>query len=569
MEAAKAGEITINAQGVSEGVAIGKAVLLDAKPNAVAPTSIKKEEVDAHQSTFKKAQQKLAAEMEKMAQELTDSGSADIIDAQKQIIKDVEMEKSVFNIIEHELVSADFAIYKAYNNFIEILQENGTELFRQRIVDLEDIRDRYVSEVSNTAGKNNVRIEEGTVIFTREISPTDLVSYYENGAIGLVLEKGGLTSHAAIIAKSLGIPCIVNAGKAINKIGSDQAVILDGDAGTVLIEPTEKTRAYYKKKKQQAAKSTYKAIKFETSDGSGFEIGANIEFEAELPNVKKYGADGIGLLRTEGLLFGEEAKKSKAEQEAFYTTIIENTAGTVTIRLFDIGGDKLVGRAIKEANPFLGYRGIRLLLAEKELLRTQLKAILTVAGHHPGRIRVLVPMVSMMEEVQAIKQEVRAMQESLKQSGLPIDENLPIGLMIEVPSAAIFAEAFAKEVDFFSVGTNDLTQYTLAVDRGNDRIGTLFQHYHPAVLQLIQKAAEGASAAGIPISVCGELASDKVGAACLMGMGINSFSMAPASIPKISEMLAAKSKADFKKMAEAALGATSAKKVEQIYINWE
>ncbi len=569
MEAAKAGEIIIEAHGVSEGVAIGKAVLLHAKSSVVASTSIKKEEVEAHKNKFKEAQKKLAAELEVMARELKDSGSAGIIDTQKQIIEDVEIEKSVLSIIENDLLSVDFAIYETYCKFIELLKENGSELFRQRIVDLEDIRDRFIAQVNNQAGKSNVNIENGTVIVTRQISPTDLVSYYENGAAGLVLEKGGLTSHAAIIAKSLGIPCIVNAGKAIKKIGSGQVIIIDGDAGSVLINPSVETLDSYREKQQQAAEDDYNSIEFETSDGINFEIGANIEFEAELPKVKKHGAHSIGLLRTEGLLFGKEAKKSQAEQEAFYAKIIEEIEGTVTIRLFDIGGDKLAGRAIREANPFLGYRGVRLLLAEKELLRTQLKAILKVAGHHPGKIRVLVPMVSVLEEVRAIKEEIQAMQQTLKKSGLPIDGNLPIGVMIEVPSAAIFAEAFAKEVDFFSVGTNDLTQYTLAVDRGNERIGTLFQHYHPAVLRLIQETAKGAASAGIPVSVCGELAGDNVGAACLMGMGIHSFSMAPASIPKISKLLSSKPKADLKKMAEAALEATSAQEVKQIYADWE
>lgn len=568
MEATNTKEITLKGRSVGSGVAIGKAVLLSSESKTVTPTSIKKSAVKKHKERFVKAKESLIEELQLMADELNDAGSAEIIDTQKQIIQDGEIEKSVFEIIEKKLLSVDFAIYQTYCLFIERLKESGSELFRQRIVDLEDIRDRFISLVCNQQNKKSIK--KGTLIVAREISPTDLVSYYEDGAIGLVMEKGGVTSHAAIIAKSLGIPCIVSAEKATKEVLNDKTVVLDAAEGTLILNPSRKTISDYRKKAAEAAKrKKKKPDSFETSDGVSVKITANIEFEAEVPKVQEHGAQGIGLLRTESLLFGHRLRKSMEEQEAFYSTILKGTSGPVTIRLFDIGGDKTSGRAVKEGNPFLGWRGIRLLLDEKELLQNQLKAILKTAANYPGRIRILVPMVSVINEVAEIKKELEKAKQELQEADEKFEEDIPLGLMVEVPSVALSAYKFAKEVDFLSVGTNDLTQYTLAVDRGNERICNLFQHYHPSVLKLIKMTVKGAEKAGINVSVCGELAGDEIGAACLIGMGIEELSMVPKSISGISELLQSKKKADFEKLAKSALELSSSEELESVFKEWK
>lgn len=569
MEAANTKEILIKGRGVGSGIAIGAAVLINSESKTVTPTSIKEADIKSNRNSFKKAKEQLAGELDQMSKDLNDPESAEIIDTQLQIIKDVEIEKSVFDIIENKKLSVDFAVYQTFCLFIERLKESGSELFRQRIVDLEDIRDRFVALVSNK--KNKRTIKKGAIIVAPEISPTDLVSYYENGAAGLVMEKGGVTSHAAIIAKSLGMPCIVSAENATKNVQNKGEVILDADDALLIFAPSKAALKSYKKKiaAQKKADKSKCDETFETSDGFPFTLMANIEFEAEVPKVAEHAAKGVGLLRTESLLFGSHIRKSREEQERFYQNILEGTSGTVTIRLFDIGGDKTGGRSVKEANPFLGWRGIRLLLDEKKLLRNQLAAILKVAGKFPGRIKILVPMVSVLDEVREIKKELENISKELEAAGEKVEENIPLGLMVEVPSVALSAYQFAKEVDFMSIGTNDLTQYTMAVDRGNERICTLFQHYHPSVLKLIKMTMKGAQKAGIQVSVCGELAGDEIGAACILGLGITELSMLPHSIPKINGVLRAHSKNELEEFANAALKSSSTAEIEKLYEDWK
>lgn len=569
MSISKTQEYTIQGKRAGSGIAIGKAVIINSESKTITPTSIKKKEVDDHKDRFLESKKNLIAELEEMSGGLKDSQTADIIDTQQQIIQDPEIEKSVFDIIENKLLSVDFAVYQTYCTFIERLKESGSELFRQRIIDLEDIRDRFIAEV---CGQKNVKsIKKGSIIVTREISPTDLVAYYEDGASGLVMEKGGTTAHAAIIAKSLGIPCIVNAKRVTKEAVRDEVIILNADEGTMILRPSDETIKSFKAKlkAQEKASKLSCSSDFETSDGVSFKLMANIEFEAELDNAAKSGSQGVGLLRTEGLLFGKRVRNSAEEQQEFYEQIVSRSEGSVTIRLFDIGGDKNGRRPHKEANPFLGWRGIRLLLDEKKLLRSQLQAILTVAGKYPGRVKILVPMVSVVDEVEQIRNEIEKVQGALLSSGVDIDENVPLGLMVEVPSVALSAYQFAREVDFMSIGSNDLTQYTLAVDRGNERIHTLFQHYHPSVLKLIKMTVEGARKAEVEVSVCGELAGDEIGAACLFGFGIKELSMVPSSVPKINELLCSKSSEKFTELANQAIELSSSEEIEKLYGEWK
>jgi len=569
MSTANTQEYTIQGKPAASGIAIGKAVIINSESKTITPTSIKKKEVAEHKERFLESKKNLTAKLEEMSGELKDTTTAEIIDTQQQIIQDPEIEKSVFDIIENKLLSVDFAIYQTYCTFIERLKESGSELFRQRIIDLEDIRDQFIAEVCDQ--KNLKSIKKGSIIITREISPTDLVSYYEDGATGLIMEKGGTTAHAAIIAKSLGMPCIVNAKRATKEAVKNEIIVLNADEGMVILRPSDKTVKGYKAKlkaQKKASKLTC-SNDFETTDGVSFKLMANIEFEAELDNAAKSGSQGVGLLRTEGLLFGKRVRNSPAEQQEFYEQIVAGTEGPVTIRLFDIGGDKNARRPHKEANPFLGWRGIRLLLDEKKLLRNQLQAILTVAGKYPGRMKVLVPMISVINEVRQIRDEIEKIQKDLLSSGMDIDEKVPLGLMVEVPSVALSAYQFAKEVDFMSIGSNDLTQYTLAVDRGNERIHTLFQHYHPSVLKLIKMTVDGARKADVEVSVCGELAGDEIGAACLFGFGIKELSMVPSSVPTINELLCSKSSEEFIELANQAIELSSSEELEQIYGEWK
>lgn len=554
---------------VDSNIAVGKSILLKSESATVTPKTINNKSVTQHKNRFLKAREEILKELEMLSGQITDANTEEIIETQKQIASDPEIEKSVFDIIETKLLNVDFAVYQTYCLFIERLKESGSALFRQRIVDLEDLRDRFVTVVNEKT--RNRPIKKNAIIVTKEISPTDLVSYYENGIQGLIMEKGGATSHAAIIAKSLGIPCMLNVKSATEKIPNHKEIILDGEIEKIFYKPSKKLINEYKKKLTNieiGANAVALEIS-ETKDGFEFSLMANIEFEAELPEVRNHTTNGVGLLRTESLLFGHRIRKSAEEQEAFYGNILDGTNGNVIIRLFDIGGDKDNSFSNKEANPFLGWRGIRLLLDEPKLLRNQLLAILKTAEKNPGRVKILVPMVSVIEEVHQIKAIIKDIQEELFEGGFKVDENIPLGLMVEVPSVAVSAYKFAQEVDFFSIGTNDLTQYTLAVDRGNERIYNLFQHYHPSVLKLIKETVTGAKKAGIPVSLCGELAGDKIGAACALGMGIRELSMVPRAIPKIKAMLNSRNMEDFQQLAALVLKQSSANAVKEAYIEWD
>ncbi len=551
----------------SEGIAIGKVHVLNEKKRKVEPKSILASQVDHHKESFKKARLLLTQELDEMLARL-DRTSTEIIESQKHIALDPEIERRVFEVIEVDLLSADYAVYSTYCLFIEKLKESGSELFQQRIIDLEDLRNRLVDLVCDDS--KSVEVKKGSIVIAKELSPTELVAMHESGIDGLVMEKGGITSHAALIAQSLGIPCIVNAKSAISR-AKEGKVILDGREGLLILKPTQEEFAYYKAKLSKLKRKRKQLLKnatepSATKSGTPFSLSANVEFLSESEQAKLYHANGVGLLRTEGLLFS--GKISESEQERFYEQLLNDIPGALVVRLFDVGGDKVGIRHVEEANPFLGWRGIRMLLDESEMFTTQLKALLKVAGKYPKRVKILVPMISVEEEIIEVKRTIEEVQGNLEKAGFEIDTNIPLGIMIEVPSAALIADKLAKHVDFFSIGTNDLTQYTLAVDRGNERICSLYQQQHPAIWRLIKITMDAARANNIDISVCGELAGSALGASGLIGLGITDLSMVPASIPKVKEELISHTDDEFQSLSEQILDCSSATQVLDIFEKW-
>lgn len=557
----------IHGISANTGIAIGEVVCLNNKRKKVSPKPILESEIEHHLECFQKGRDTLVAELSDMLSYL-DANSAAIIETQKQIVLDVEIENRVQLIIREELLSCDFAVYRTFCDFIERLKESGSELFRQRIVDLENLRDRFIDVIFN--GESSLNIKKGTILVTKELSPTELVSLHEGGLSGLVMEKGGVTSHAALIAQSLEIPCIVNAKNATSKAINGKG-ILDGRDGMLILDPNEKVLDEYKTKLKKIKRTHKRLLKnilepSITKSGTEFLLSANIEFESELDQLRKYNANNIGLLRTEGLIFSNRI--SFEEQAKFYESVLGGVEGTVTFRLFDVGGDKLNARLPEEANPFLGWRGIRMLLDERELLETQLKALLICAGKNIDRVKILVPMISVEEEILKIKSIIESIQNKLISEGIEIDENVALGAMIEVPSAALNAEKLAKHLDFMSIGTNDLTQYTLAVDRGNEKICALYQQQHPAIWSLIKTTAEAAKKTDTELSVCGELAGDILGSCGLIGLGITNLSMSSGSIPKVKEELISHEESEFKLLSENFLNASNTNQIKEIFEDW-
>jgi phosphotransferase system enzyme I (PtsI) len=377
--------------------------------------------------------------------------------------------------------------------------------------------------------------------------------------LGFVTEAGGSTSHAAIIARGLGIPAVVGVETATARIEPGDLVVVDGIRGVVYINPDAEALARYRAeadrlKQRERTRTTLTGFLAETTDGARVEMAANIDLPEEVEMVLRYGAEGIGLYRTEFLYLTRPALPTEEEQAQAYRWIAERVAPQpVVIRTLDLGGDKLshVFHAQPEMNPFLGWRAIRVCLAHRDIFRTQLRAILRASAC--GNVRIMFPMISGLEEVVEAKQVLEEARSELRAQGIPFDEACPVGVMIEVPSAALVADQIAEEVQFFSIGTNDLVQYAVAVDRSNERVAYLFDALHPGVLRLIKGTIEAGHRRGIPVGMCGEMCGDPLSAILLLGLGLNSFSMSPSVIPEIKRMIRSISLSDARSIASEAM----------------
>lgn len=518
----------------SEGSAVGPIHIIQSHSPDLELAKISDEQIHEEIARYLSAAQDYELELQILLKKLKGTAS-EIIQSQALILQDEQIKEEIVSRIKKEQHSAAHAVHQTYSKYIERLRDSASNMFKQRIIDLVTIRERLVEWVVGESHQKQV--PAGSIVLAKELSPTDVVSLVDSDIKGIVLEKGGLTAHAAIVAQSLEIPCLVQLGRFLDYNTLDGVGILDGAKGLFITNPDEPTIQHYEyitelaKKERQRIKPSTSPV--QTKDGTCISLHANIEFLQELDLAKKIRAEGIGLVRTEALLYGGITHKSVKEQDVYYRRLLEDSTGPVVIRLFDVGGDKLHVLTPDESNPFLGWRGIRMLLDEHDMLHSQLRAILKCAGDYPSRIKILAPMVTNVDEIARLKKEVEKAQDELVLAGYPIDSEIPIGIMVEVPAVAIMASTFAKEVDFFSIGTNDLTQYTLAVDRTNDQVGGLFQHDHPAIWLLIRDIVTAAKTHDIEVSVCGELASDLLGASALIGLGLRELSMNPSSLLKV------------------------------------
>lgn len=565
-------ELELEGVPASQGSAIGKAIIYQKKEYDIQSSTISKNEVLDHINEFKKARIKAESELESLQQEASSPESSEIIKAQMEMVNDPELADHVEKLIKEELYSADFAIQKAFEDYINLMENSMNQKARERSIDITDIRDRLLEFMNNEDDSHG--FEAGCIVVTDELSPREVIRLTNCDISGIVMDRGGFTSHAAIIARSLGIPAIVGTKKALDSIGSDEIIAINGDNGTIFVNPSERTlerfnRTIEENRRQREKLNEAIHRNSETTDGQAFILRANIEFPEELERVREVKAAGIGLLRTESIYLEKEHFEDREKQEEFYSSVLEGTGSeSVVIRLFDAGGDKIFDEKQKEQNPFLGWRGIRMLLDNKQMLREQLHAVLSVAGAYPGRIKILVPMITLVDEFIQVKEEIEKVQENLKEEGKKTDEDVPVGIMVEVPSVALKIDKFAEMVDFLSIGTNDLTQYVLAVDRGNELIADIYNQRHPAVWELIHKVAKSAENHQKEVAVCGELASDPVAAACMVGMGINDLSMSPSKIAKVKDTLTSNSFTEMETLAEKVLDCSRTEEVNKLFENW-
>ena len=565
-------EYTVRGVPASGGIAIGECYLYKKPEPVISEEKIDSASIATHLSLFEEAKNIIETELIRLKRKEVDDTTIEIIDAQIEMVHDPDLDMQVRRLVQEENHSVDFAIREVFDSYLQMLEHTENHVVRERVVDVEDIRDRLIQITNNHSLDLNIR--PGSIVVAEDVSPREVIQLADYNISGLVSDHGGKSSHASIIARSMGIPSVVGTKRASQLAGAPCNIIVDGNKGTVIIDPEQTVLEQYREKikEQEIQEEKLRQIITEpsaTRDGIPFKLRANIEFAEELGNVRKYGAEGIGLLRTESIYIRKDHFEDQEKQVSFYSEILEETdPDPVTIRLFDAGGDKFFSLGSKENNPFLGWRGIRMLLDERDLLREQLRAILLVAGRYPGRVQLLVPMVTVLDEVIEVKEEMLKMQGRLTKEGEEVDDSVPLGIMVEVPSVAIMADKLAAHVDYFSVGSNDLTQYTLAVDRGNELISELYQQVNPAVFELIYSCVKAARNADIEIAVCGEMASYPRAAACLMGMGITDLSMSPASIPKVKTLLREHTFQEMEELARQVLDAETVSEVNRIFNEW-
>jgi len=548
--------MTISGIGVSPGIAIGKAHVI--KKQAVVLTSIlllNDEEITIAIEKFDNAVAVSVTEVETMMSSHNASQGSEgleILEAHIELLSDPQIREDVMEKIKTERKNVNDAVIEVMQAAVEIFKSMDNDYMSARAADIEDIGNRLVKNLASDIEASH-EYEAGTIIIAEDLAPSDAISMDITKIAGFATQIGGKTSHAAIIAKSRGIPAVVGCGVDLKSVQDGDSLILDGQSGCIIINPGKELIENFETKRESWVKElnllkSLKDTSANTADGTEIHLLANIADSAEMENALEFGAQGSGLFRTEFLFLGRNDFPSEEEQFEFYKAVALKAKGKpVTVRTLDIGGDKQLPyfNFPEEQNPFLGYRAIRLCLDRKDIFITQLKAILRASAF--GKLKIMFPMIATMNEIQAAKAVLKEAMQMLKDQGVSFDNDIKIGIMIEIPSAAVIADLLAKEVDFFSIGTNDLTQYTLAVDRMNEKIKDLYDPFDPGVLRLITNVIEQGHKNQIEVGMCGELAGDPRATLLLLGMGLKEFSMSALSIPVIKNKIIKTNLADAQK----------------------
>ena len=556
----------------SPGIAIGKAFTHRVESPAVsAPRRVPAHRVEAEVGRFRAALEAVAEDVRRTRQRVEHEHGADlamIFDAQLIMLQDVQVRDATIEAIRSRHRSAEDAFSATMGGLRREFEKIENEYLRARVGDLKDIEQQVLVHLAGGGLSGLQTLRSNTVIVARDLLPSEAAQLARRLVTGLVTDIGGETSHTSIIARSLGLPTVVGTGDASSAVRAGDLLVVDGDAGTVHVRPDAPTlRRYRTRRRRQLRRERELSRRVDlptvTRDGQEVVLLANLDLPQEIDLAVRNGARGVGMFRTEFLYLGYRLP-SEAEQVESYVRIVKAMApGPVVIRTMDLGGDKLIHAVDSppEANPFLGWRGIRICLDNPDLFKTQLRAILRAAAL--GEAHILLPMISGLEEVRQAREMIAETAAELGREGVDHRPECKVGVMIEVPSAAITAEQLAGEVDFFSLGTNDLVQYTLAVDRGTARVAELYQPLHPAVLRLIHGVTEASRGAGIPTTICGEMAADPVGALLLMGLGVRHLSVSPPQIPEVRELLRAAEIGRTAAVAQECLALTSAREVRE------
>jgi phosphotransferase system enzyme I (PtsI) len=564
--------IKIKGIAASGGIGIGAAYCVGKEEFIVPRLKITHEEISREIYRLEEALIETRREISSLQKKIGDElgfDHAKIFEAHLLVLEDRVLIEDIIQQIKSKRVNVEHAFSQSVQKYIDTLLKLDDEYLRERVIDIEDVSRRVLRKFLKKKEQPLIgEIKEKVIIVAHDLSPSDAAVLPKDNILGFITEVGGWTSHTAIIARSLGIPAVVGVVGATTSIKPEDKLIIDGIAGIVIVHPSEKTVKDYQHKvsrqeKEGKAIHVSRVLKPRTLDKKEFIIAANLELPEELSLVYDYGAQGVGLYRTEYLFLSRQDFPSEEEQYKAYSTVAKKVKpNPVIIRTMDIGGDKFLSQPQMpaEVKPFLGWRAIRFCLARPDIFKEQLRAILRASSE--GNVKIMFPMISGLEELREAKKLLEDCRKELRKAGTKFDEDMDIGTMIEVPSAALMADLLARESDFFSIGTNDLIQYALAVDRGNEKVAYLYEPGHPAVLRLIKNVIDSAHANGIWVGMCGEMSGDPMFAFLLVGLELDEFSMPPPMVPRIKELIRNVSFFDARRAAIAALALPTAKDVE-------
>lgn len=557
--------------GASAGIGIGTAVVVEESELVIERREIS--DTEAEIQRFRSAVNRTIADTERMAQDLASRAGekeAEIMQGHMLLLADPMLTGEIENAVRNEMVNSETAIENVCNMYAEMFASMGDELMQQRAADMRDIKTRMQRSLMGIQSADIASLPAGSILVARDLTPSMTAGINPANVAGIVTELGGRTSHSAILARALEIPAVVAVTGLLAGVRDGDAIVLDGSSGDVYVNPDEETRKAFAGRRTQLADEKkelerYIGMPSVTRDGIRVEIAANIGRPEDVDKVLQYDGEGIGLFRTEFLFMDREEMPTEDEQLAAYRRVAEAMDGRpVIIRTLDIGGDKEIPYMglEKDENPFLGYRAIRFCLDRKEdVYKPQLRAILRASAY--GNIRIMIPLVTCIEEYRQARALVEEIKGELDSRGIPYKRDIQVGIMVETAAASLIADIFAREVDFFSIGTNDLTQYTMAVDRGNKKVSYLYSAFNPAVLRSIRHIISCAREAGIMVGMCGEAASDPLMVPLLLAFGLNEFSMSASAILRTRRLVTGYSVKELQAVADEAMSFSTAAEIEQ------
>lgn len=564
----------IKGTNASPGIALGKALVLEHNEMIIDKKSIESVELEQKKLTnaIDKSKEELTKVKEKALLELGVE-KAEIFEAHLLVLQDPELVDSTLNKIRDEKINAEYAFNEIKNMFVSMFESMDNEYMKERAADIKDVANRVLRHILDIKFVDLSTLEDEVVLIAHDLTPSDTATMNKKKVLGFLTDIGGRTSHTAIMARTLETPAVVGLKNITETVKDGDYIIFNGETGEVIINPDENTINEYKglKEKFEKEKKELESLKGQESktlDGRHVELAGNIGTPNDVQGLINNDAEGVGLYRTEFLYMNRSEFPTEDEQYESYKAVLESmNPKPIVIRTLDIGGDKELSylEMDKEMNPFLGYRAIRLCLDRQDIFKTQLRALLRASVH--GNLRIMFPMISSLEELISAKEILDDVKSDLDKEGISYSKNIEVGMMIEVPSAALISDILAKYVDFFSIGTNDLIQYTTAVDRMNEKIHNLYNQFNPAVLRLIKMVIDNGHKEGKWVGMCGEAAGDKKMIPILLGMGLDEFSMSPISILPARKLITSLKYEDMKPVAEKVVSMGTAKEIEEYMQN--